>query len=431
MNILIDPRSIIGETRPRAGVKAILDAGFDSALLTVSAVCSPGEFRDLRRNNFKRYDDQIFITETPEKTRSLIRERICKNAGEMGLRLPAAMTPSIAMDISHDMIDNSVVKIIAEETLKAAIEAGCGSAIIHPLFAGVNIRDEWDINREFYLKLAGIADELESDIKILLINRGRDVNGHIIRGICAEPQEAVSWVDRLNEEAGKDRFGLCFDVGMATLCGQDIYEAIVPLGDRLRAVIVRDCDGIHDISMIPYSAIEHGRSTDWLGFFRAMRKVDFDGELILDISDTYSGYILQLQLSILKFACEIGDYFKWQIGMERMVKKYDSRVLFGAGNMCRAYMKDYGDEYPPLFTCDNNPSRWGEEFCGLTIENPEKLKDLSPDTAIFLCNIYYDEITAQLHEMGLPNPIERFNDEYMPSFHMERLRMAKEPGGSK
>ncbi len=88
--------------------------------------------------------------------------------------------------------------------------------------------------------------------------------------------------------------------------------------------------------------------------------------------------------------------------------------------MCRNYMKCYGSEYPPLFTCDNNPKLWGTTFEGLEVKSPEELKHLPPDCGIFICNIYYREIEAQLRGMGLQN-IEYFNDEYMPSFYFDRL----------
>lgn len=84
-------------------------------------------------------------------------------------------------------------------------------------------------------------------------------------------------------------------------------------------------------------------------------------------------------------------------------------------------MKCYGEEFPPLFTCDNNRSRWGEHFEGLEIKPPEALKKLASDCAIFICNIYYREIEQQLRAMGIVNPIEYFNDEYMPSYYFDRL----------
>ena len=96
-------------------------------------------------------------------------------------------------------------------------------------------------------------------------------------------------------------------------------------------------------------------------------------------------------------------------------------MLFGAGNMCRNYMKCYGEQYPPLFTCDNNRNIWETDFCGLMVRPPEALNDLPEECAVFICNIYYREIEAQLRQMGIKNPIAFFNDEYMPSFYFDRV----------
>ena len=35
------------------------------------------------------------------------------------------------------------------------------------------------------------------------------------------------------------------------------------------------------------------------------------------------------------------------------------------------------------------------------------------------------------NNMGLQNPIEFFNDEYMPSFYFDRLEMSKDVGGKR
>lgn len=114
--------------------------------------------------------------------------------------------------------------------------------------------------------------------------------------------------------------------------------------------------------------------------------------------------------------------------MEELIAKYTSRVLFGAGNMCRNYMKCYGEKFPPLFTCDNNPSRWGTKFCGLEVRSPESLRDLPEGCVVFVCNVYYREIEKQLREMRIKNPVEFFNDEYMPTFYFERVEDLAEGG---
>ena len=141
----------------------------------------------------------------------------------------------------------------------------------------------------------------------------------------------------------------------------------------------------------------------------------------MDMHDTASAFSPILRPELLKMAKSVAAYFKWQIGMENLLKKYSSRVLFGAGNMCRAYMKCYGEKYPPLFTCDNNETLWGSVFEGLEVKEPRCLMNLPSDCAIFICNIYYREIEAQLRQMGVENPVEFFNDEYMPTFHFDRI----------
>ena len=430
MRLVCETREIINRLRPGGRIKNILDSGFQYGVLSAASLCDPLEFRNIKRRNFKREYD-IYFTEYPEQLESEMEGCIIKSAKERGFELPVAMAPFVSHEVKDEDVDTEVLKKLSEESMEAAIAANCERIIVHPMYIGIDSKNLWEENKEFYLKLSRIADEKESSIRILLINKGKDINGHMIRGVCTEPEEMVLWVDELNRLAGKKRFACCFDIGMATLCGQNLYEAIHPLGERLEAVILRDCDGVNDVAMLPYTLCVKGQQTDWLYLIRALRKLDFDGDLIMDISDTYEAFPDRLRKALLSMAHDVGEFLLWHIDMERMVKSYDKRVLFGAGNMCRAYMKNYGKDYPPLFTCDNNSARWGEEFCGLTIEDPQKLKELPEDVAIFLCNIYYDEIEEQLRKMKLKNPIERFNDEYMPTFHMERLKMAADPNAGK
>ena len=430
MNLICDSKGIFGRLRPAGRMKEMLRAGFTKSVYSGVVLCEPMEFQYIHRKNFKREED-IYLSEHPEKLAEQMEQQILKPAKECGLKLTIAMAPYPAADTKAEYAEPMLLQKLSEQMLQAAMSAGCERIVIHPLNLGIQQGTEWKVNREFYLKLAENADRENSDIRILLINKAKNINGHLVRGVCAEPEEMTAWVDELNLMAGKKRFGCCFDIGTATLCGQNLYEAIVPLGERLEAVIVRDCDGVHDSAMLPYTACSKGQQTDWLYLVRGLRKVDFDGDLILDIADTYNAFLLHLRPALLQLAYEVGKNLMWHIYMDRLVKRYDKRVLFGAGNMCRAYMKDYGKDYPPLFTCDNNSSRWGEEFCGLRIEDPQKLKELPEDVAVFICNIYYDEIEDQLKQMGLKNPIERFSDEFMATFHMDRLKMAKDPNAGK
>ena len=163
-----------------------------------------------------------------------------------------------------------------------------------------------------------------------------------------------------------------------------------------------------------------------MNLIRGLREIGYDEQLVLNLEDTAAAFSPLLRPALLQLAKSVGDYLKWQIEIENLLKSYSSIVLFGAGNMCRNYMKCYGEKYPPLFTCDNNKELWGTSFCGLEVRAPECLKELPADCAIFICNIYYREIEQQLREMELKNPIEFFNDEYMPTYYFDRLEDRRE-----
>lgn len=256
----------------------------------------------------------------------------------------------------------------------------------------------------------------------LLQNQYREVNGHFLRGENSDESVLAKRVDDLNMEADAERYGVCVDVGVLNLCAQNPYEYIRALGQRVKVVIIRENDGQHDLSLLPFTSVINGRSQmDWIGVIRALREIEFAGLLILDFADTVKAFSPLLRPQLLQLAKSIASFFEWQIKIEDFLKKYKSIALFGAGNMCRNYMKCYGEKYPPLFTCDNNQKLWDTKFCGLDVKSPEYLKELPKDCVVMICNTHYFEIKEQLKEMGIQNEIAFFNDEYLPTYYFDRI----------
>lgn len=417
MKLVCSPYGIVDKDRPGQGLMDISGAGFQELVCDLSMVCSAWELENIGKNSSKVLQ-RIPVSQNPEKLSEYLQLMLRKSK-EMVLTYPIAAAPSLLNDTKRDDL-NPLLQALAEESIRICGKLRCGYLVMRPLSAGIAKEQLWEINRSYYLHLAELAKE--NNVMLLLINQCRNINGHLVRGICADGREAAEWVDRLNSEAGEERFGFCMDVGVCNLCGQNLYDFIQELGDRIKAVVLRENNGSQGASLLPFTAIYKGSpQTDWLNLIRGLRDIFFDGLLILNMADTAAAVSPILRPDLLRYAKSVLDYFKWQIEIESLLKRYPSRVLFGAGNMCRNYMKCYGEQYPPLFTCDNNKSLWGTEFCGLTVKPPVALKELSQDTAVFICNIYYREIERQLREMGIKNPIEFFNDEYMPSFYFDRL----------
>lgn len=427
MKITCNIKKNVDMDRPGQGLTDLKQADFKEFFWDFDDICPSTVIEKEGKSGFKSMKSSALIedaSQIEDYTSAFISK--CDN---MGMAVAIAQLPYLMRDTKRVDL-NDKIRELAVECVKICGKLGCTYVVARPLFAGIAEEDIWEQNKVFYL---GLAKEAKGyNITVLLENQCKSVNGHLVRGICADENEAARWVDELNKEAKQlyglrtgdeqEYFGFCMNVGTCNLCGQNMYDFAIALGDRIKVVILRDCDGHQENSLLPFTCVNNGVSqTDWLNLIRGLRKICFDGILVLDFADTAAGFSPILKPQLMSLAKATADYFKWQIEIENLLKKYDSRVLFGAGNMCRNYMKNYGKDYPPLYTCDNNSALWGQQFEGLEIKNPEELKHLPEDTVIFICNIYYREIEAQLRQMGVQNPIEFFNDEYMPTFHFSRI----------
>ncbi len=425
MNISISTIGIVNANIPGQGTQDIANAGFKKVFLEFGVFCSPYELEEAGMPaKGERQSDRISVADEPSEMRPQ-SARMIRMCQEKHLCVSVARAPYLPRDTKRTDLQELLTRL-QEESICCCGEAGCNYLVVRPLFAGIPAGQEWEKNRVYYLRLAALAREHQ--VMILLENQCRFVNGHLIRGICSDGETAAEWVDRLNQEVKEERFGFCMDVGVCNLCGQDMHAFARALGKRIKALVLRDCDGHRENSLLPFLCTYQGQpQTDWLNLIRGLRDIGFDGELALDLSGTASGFSPLLRPQLLTLAKAVAEYIRWQVEIETQLGKYPSIVLFGAGNMCRNYMKCYGEKYPPLFTCDNNPKLWGTSFCGLEVRPPEALKELPDGCGVLICNIYYREIEKQLRELDVKN-IGFFNDEYMPSFHFDRLKEAGSDG---
>ena len=420
MDIICSPAGIVNPFRPGQGVMDIANAGFKNVSFDLDMCCSSYELEHFGKlSEEEDTADRLFrlISRYPSEIGPFF-EKMLTVCIQNHLQIPIARAPYLPRDTKRTDLRGQMFAI-HEECIRMCGRTGCHYLVVRPLYART-CEVSWEVNREYYLRLAKAARE--EDVTILLENQCRSMNGHMVRSVCSDGEEAAHWIDELNRDADEERFGFCMDVGVCSLCGQDMREFATALGDRIRAVVLRDCDGQHEGALLPFTCTCFGQpQTDWLNLIRGLRELGFDGQMILYIPDTINAFSPLLRPQLMTLARTTAEYFKWQIEIENLLKKYKSIVLFGAGNMCRNYMKCYGEKYPPLFTCDNNQKIWGTDFFGIEVKPPEALKSLPEGCGIFICNIYYREIERQLRDMGIEN-IEFFNDEYMPSFYFDRLK---------
>ena len=419
MKMISDIDGIVSGDHPGQGAIDVKNAGYDSAALNMCVVLTPKEIENIgKKRTSADKERRIYVQDDPHALSEAVRP-VIRSLKDAGLEIPIALTPHLQEGTKQTTL-NEYVTLLAEESIRICGEEKIPYLIVKPLFAGIAYGEEWEINKPYFLRLGRLARE--KGVRLLLENQCKGVNGHMVRGILSDPAVARMWLEELN--AQEDVFGFCLDVGVCNLNGQDMNEIIKVLGKRIEAVIIRGNDGHINNSLLPFTSTTT-RGTDatgWIGLVRGLRELCYDGLIVFDMADTAAAFPPLLRPEILKVGRKVLEYFKWQIDLENMLKQYPAIVLFGAGNMCRNYLKNYGEKYPPLFTCDNNSKRWGTSLDGLMIRSPEELRNIPGNVCIMICNIYYRDIEKQLRDMGLQNPIEFFNDEYLPQISMNRVK---------
>lgn len=372
-------KGIVNKERPKQGIGLMVNAGFRAAFWNL----------------------EIGISELGQAD----MDRVLGQCVQSNLDVAVVHAPFLPEGVSGS--ENAVHFLeYVKECIRSCGRVGC-KYIVVPL-------PELETEMErFYRELVGVA--LENGVTILLENQCKEINGHFVRGVCSDARKAAQWVDELNKEAGEEVFGFCVDAGNLNLCGQNILEFVKVLGKNIKAVVLRDGNGLDNVALLPFTyACNGGAQMDWRGVILGLREIGFDGHLLLELSDTAMAFPPSVRGTLLIAAKNIADYFAWQIRMETVLQQYESLVLFGAGNMCRNYMECYGGTYRPLFACDNNQKLWGTTFCDLEVKSPESLRDLPEGCCVLICNVYYQEIEKQLLEMGVTN-YEFFSDEFLPA----------------
>lgn len=397
MGVGLSTTSILDLDNPKKYMNYISDAGFHSMMLDLSVF-----YTKYNLENHGTGKLAVDVEKLYEQFDTFVEQGV-----DCSICFNSVYTPHLRWDTKRTDL-NELLLQIGKKCIGVCRRVNCQYIIVQPLFAGIMKTDRWQDNYRYYLELGKQAQK--ENVCILLENQCDNINGHLVRGMCTDISATSKLIDVLNKELDSEAFGFCLDTAVCSLCGQDMGEMILELDKRLKAVLVREGDGIHEMGRLPSIG---GSNMGWLSLVRGLRQIEYDGLLIMDAGYTLQQFSHLLRPQIYPLIKSVADFFCWQIEMEKQVKKYPVRVLFGAGKMCQSYMKCYGQSYPPLFICDNNPQLWGAKVCGLDVKSPESLQQLPKDCGVIICNVFYEEIADQLGAMGIRN-IATFNDEYMP-----------------
>ncbi len=296
---------VIQEDNIEESYRIVKEAGFDCVdfsfdkYLTIGDIWA-GEINDI----YDRPMEEIWADFKPHA------DAIAK----YGLRVGQTHAPFPCRVKGEDAINEKLLRITIN-TMELSQKMGSRYIVVHPITLACEYsrQEEHEFNIEMYKNLIPAAKKFQQII--CLENMFLSVNNHLTEACCSDFTEAAALIDELNEIAGEELFGFCFDVGHANVLGKNMYRSIMTLGKRLKILHIHDNDGVSDLHNMPFTFMRgaNGLSTDWNGFLKGLKDIGYKGVLNFEIARCMEGFPLELHPSVLRLIADIGKYFAGQI----------------------------------------------------------------------------------------------------------------------
>lgn len=205
---------------------------------------------------------------------------------------------------------NETMFRVTENCYAIAHRMGCRYIVEHPVHLwNASKEEQYAYNKEMYLSLIPAAKR--ENLTVCLENLFVEKNAHLFEGMGSDMAESARLIDELNEAAGQELFGFCFDTGHANILGKNMYQSLTTLGSRLKILHIHDNDGVSDLHTMPFTFERSWNdcSTDWEGFLKGLRDIHYEGVLNFEVFRLMNSFPDELHPAVLKLLAETGRYF--------------------------------------------------------------------------------------------------------------------------
>lgn len=300
----VQTKNVIDDENPLEGFEMLKRAGFQCCDFSLNSYLLNSSLYQGKRNCFfDRSEEELEDYFTPHK----------KAAEAAGIYINQMHMPyPNYVPNGRKELNDYLRNVVAPKSMKVCAFFECPYIVIHGFklarFLGSE-ELEWQQTAGFIDSIAPMAKEY--GITICIENLYDGVGGHIIEGPCCDAYKAAERIDRINERYGAEVLGFCFDTGHANLVGLDMEQFMTILGHRLKVLHIHDNDGVGDLHQIPFTFTktrENKSSTDWDGFIRGLRAIEFGGVLNFETAPVLTAFPDEMKEDVLAFIVKIGEY---------------------------------------------------------------------------------------------------------------------------
>ncbi len=274
-------------------------AGFDGIDYTMEGVLTYAQIKD---GTFAKENILSQDAETVKAYFSFIKTASQK----YGIEILQTHAPFPTGIYGNEEINAKMVQALKNSIMVTGY-LNCKYVVIHPIaipqetYASPEEIMQYTV--DFYKQFIPVAKE--NGVTILLENMFSGHRRKIISAICSEFEETVKYIDTLNEIAGEERFGFCYDTGHVHLLGKDYYRTVKQLGHRIKALHVHDNNGEVDQHIFPFLGLSR-----WERLIRALKEIGYTGAFNFEAASTTGKHFPpELKADAYNLLGKIGQYF--------------------------------------------------------------------------------------------------------------------------
>lgn len=305
LDIGVQTKGILPEMSADKGFELIKNAGFDRVDINIDTFLKN---TDVYAGNVNRFFDasveELFVYFNQYR----------QAMEKFGIRASQCHAPYPVRVEGRGAQNEYMQGTVIPKTILLAEFLGVPWVVIHPFkMQYLHGRDrERSENFKYFKMLTPLLKQCR--VGVCFENLYEGIGNRIVEGVCANPDDAVWYIDRLNEYAGEELFGFCLDTGHLQLVKREPYEFIKKLGGRLKALHLHENDSAGDLHQMPYtfgSSENEGQS--WERIFKALKEINFGGTLSFETYPCVNSFPKGMSESVLKAIHGIGQYMSERI----------------------------------------------------------------------------------------------------------------------